>query len=474
MFTYSSLGWSNISDELSKVTSDALNIIEPAEEEINRVKNIASLALQIVSKIASKSKFTPDVVLGGSYAKGTWLKGEADIDIFVRFPKSLNKADLKKYGLEIALESMRDHKPTLRYAEHPYVEAYFEGVEVNVVPCYNVKKGEWKSAADRSPYHTRFMTEELSDQLQREARLLKKFMRGVGVYGAEIAIQGFSGYVCEVLCLKYRSFLSTLKSASRWGEGEVISLEKTDEDIQKKFLNTCIIILDPVDSKRNLGTAISPKKLAEFILASRTFLEKPSLKYFINEKDYLKKIENGEFIKNLVILKFKHSKRSVDVLWGQLKRSLNYILKQFALYDFKVLRAACATNENEESAFIFLMKSLVQPQLDNKKGPKVFRYEDSRIFVAKNFKKSKIIWLGDDARLYALMEREVKDINDFFDYILRIKRGSGIAPGLIDNMVVTYAVHIGDENIAMLSIPWIVKELVRLITSDSLLIDKNS
>ncbi len=475
MFTPSSLGWTDISNELSKVISDALKIVEPAKGEVDHVKAIASRALQRVRKVALKSRFKPDVVLGGSYAKGTWLKREADIDIFVKFPKRLNKVDLKKYGLDVALESMREYEPILRYAEHPYVEAYIEDVGVNIVPCYDVKKGEWKSAADRSPYHTLFMTEELSDSLRREARLLKKFMKGVGVYGAEIAVQGFSGYVCEVLCLKYGSFFSSLKSASRWREGEVISLEKVDENLKKKFQKASVIILDPVDSRRNLGTAISPRRLAEFILASRAFLKEPRLRYFIGEKDRLDKIGKSELMGNLVTLKFKHSKRSVDVLWGQLKRSLNYILKQFDLYDFKVLRSACATDENEESAFIFLIESLEQPEIEDKKGPEVFRYEDSRKFISKNLKRSKLIWMGDDTRLYALMERRIKDIDDFFDLLLNKKRGLGIAPGLVDGIVNTYQTYLGNRNIELLSIPWIMKELVRLLSSDRLLtIDKDS
>jgi len=40
-----------------------------------------------------------------------------------------------------------------KYAQHPYTEATVEGVRVNIVPCFDVKAGEWMSAADRSPYH---------------------------------------------------------------------------------------------------------------------------------------------------------------------------------------------------------------------------------------------------------------------------------------------------------------------------------
>ena len=458
-------------NELKKVIEEALNLVEPSKEEIDHVKALASIVFQKVSKAASDSEFKPSAVLGGSYAKGTWLKGEADIDIFVKFPKDLEKKELEKYGLDIALNSMKDYNPVLRYSEHPYVEACIDDVKVNVVPCYDVKKGEWKSAADRSPYHTEFMVKALDDDLRREVRMLKKFMKGIGVYGAEIAIQGFSGYVCEVLSINYGSFISTLKSASRWAERELISLKKVDEDFKNLFPQAGIIILDPVDYKRNLGTAISQKRLADFILASRSFLEKPSINYLIRKKDYsLDKLEKSDLLKNLVTLKFKHGKRSIDILWGQLKRSLNHILKQLNIHNFKVIRANCATDEVENSAFIFLMERIDQPSIDIKTGPKVFRHEDSKKFIEKNIKKSKIIWLGEDSRLYTMIERRVKSVNDFFyDLIHAPKGGSGIAPGLINDIANTYEVHIGKDNFNIASsMPWLAKELVKIVSSNRL------
>ena len=64
----------------------------------------------------------------------------------------------------------------MRYSEHPFVEANIDGVGVNVVPCYNVKKGEWKSAADRSTFHTEFMSEKLTGLMKDDIRVLKCFM----------------------------------------------------------------------------------------------------------------------------------------------------------------------------------------------------------------------------------------------------------------------------------------------------------
>jgi len=458
--------------ELNKVIEEALKLVEPSKEEMDHVKALASIALQRVSKAASYSEFKPIVVLGGSYAKGTWLKGEADIDIFVKFPRDLEKKELEKHGLDVALNSMKDYNPVLRYSEHPYVEACIDDVKVNVVPCYDVKKGEWKSAADRSPYHTEFMAEALDDNLRREVRLLKKFMKGIGVYGAEIAIQGFSGYVCEVLSIKYGSFISTLKSASRWAERELISLDKIDEELKKVFPQAGIIILDPVDHRRNLGTAISQKRLAELVLASRFFLERPSIDYFISKKDYpLDKLEKSDLLESLVMLKFKHSKRSIDILWGQLKRSLNHILKQLDINNFKVIRANCATDGMENSAFIFLMERIDQPRIEVKMGPKAFRHEDSKKFIEKNVKMSKSIWIGDDARLYFMIERKVKSVCDlFYNLIHAPKGGSGIAPGLINDIANTYEVHVGKDNVRIASsMPWLAKELIKIVSSDRLL-----
>ena len=53
-------------------------------------------------------------------------------------------------------------------------------------------------------------------KLRDEVRVLKKFMKGIDTYGAEIKVGGFSGMLCETLILNYGSFEDTIKSASDW------------------------------------------------------------------------------------------------------------------------------------------------------------------------------------------------------------------------------------------------------------------
>ena len=174
--------------------------------------------------------------------------------------------------------------------------------------------------------------------------LLKKFLKSVGVYGAEIATSGFSGYVTEILILKYGSFESVLQEISnisgREGEKNVISIDKTDVDIIKTFQSQ-LIIVDPVDPRRNLGTAISAESVGKFLLAARAFLEKPSLNFFEKKDKKHVDFHNKRLYPHLLIIEFSYSERSPDVIWGQLKRSLTAVSKQLNLSGFKVIRNTC-------------------------------------------------------------------------------------------------------------------------------------
>ncbi|MGI0008870.1 MAG: CCA tRNA nucleotidyltransferase, partial [Nitrosopumilaceae archaeon] len=256
-----------------KVLEQARKISIPTEKEQEKIKKISELSIQLVKEQAAKFPEVTGVEIGGSYAKGTWLSGEVDLDIFVKLKKDIDEKTFESIGKTIGFDSLRKFKPYVRYSEHPYVEAEIENTRVNVVPCYDVEVGNWKSAADRSSFHTKFILQSFDQSKKDEVRLLKKFLIGVGIYGAEIAKEGFGGYVAEVLVHHYGSFLGVVEAASGFVQHQVIG------NPTKKF-DTPLIIIDPVDSNRNLGTAISAESVGRFILASRAFLKKPSLSFF--------------------------------------------------------------------------------------------------------------------------------------------------------------------------------------------------
>jgi len=349
----------------------------PPKKLQQRKQRIAKMVCDLVSQSIEKYPEAVGFELGGSYAKGTWLPEKADIDIFVKFNKKTSEGDFRNIGTEIGFHSLKKYKPYTRHAEHPFVEAIVDGTKVNIVPCYDVNKGEWQSATDRSIYHTKFMSQRLSDSMKEEVRILKKFFLHIGVYGAEIAKEGFSGYVSEVLISYFGSFEKTIKKISEMKEGQVIG--KT----MKKF-DSPIVLIDPVDYNRNLGTAISMDNLGKFVLASRVFLKNPSKKFF-------KKPVSKHIMKNIdkvVVVQFRFKGRSDDIIWGQIKRASNALKTQLELGGFTVLRNSSVKDEKENAALIFLLHAKKIENSLVRSGPGIFSKEHCKKFIASNLKKA--------------------------------------------------------------------------------------
>lgn len=452
--------------ELDDIIREAYRLVEPSKTTRAKIGSIAEIYLKRVKDIAAEYREdVRDVILVGSYAKDTWLAESVDLDIFLKVRPEVDEERFEHIAMDVGLRALHEHSPYLRYAQHPYVEARVDGVRVNIVPCYDVEIGRWRSAADRSPYHTQYMLNALDDAKRREVRLLKRFMKVIGVYGAEIAVQGFSGYVCEVLILRYGSFLNTLENASRWREREVITVvtvvddgsrvdtreQKGGMDNNSKYDNnnnssSPIIILDPVDTNRNLGLAISYESVGRFILSARSFLRKPSIDYFTYTSTPYEPSSIGHSnLRNIIIVYFEHKPRSEDIIWGQLKSSTNAIVRQLSINDFKVLKYTCYTDGS--SAFISLMlESLNIPRLVVKQGPKVFDRHNAERFISKN--RNTLLWISnEDGRLLALAERRFHNAKDMLNHIMgKGLESSGISKGLLDDIRVNgYRIYTGDE-----------------------------
>ena len=431
------------------VLSKALKYCTPSARELKRLTVIANEAKELVSNCSSPKIL--DVLLGGSFAKGTWLKGDADIDIFIKIDTSVNDKEFEKIAIQTGCQSLKEYKPYLRYSEHPYVEAFVKGIRVNIVPCYAVEKGKWKSAADRSPFHTEYIKSRLDYENRNQVRLLKKFLKSIGIYGAEIATSGFSGYVTEVLILKYNTLELTLQAISNiTREKNIIAIDKVNEDIIKTF-QSHLIILDPIDPRRNLGAAISGESIGKFIMAARAFLEKPSMSFFVksNQKKYnATSMLYRNLYPHLLIIEFDYRKRSPDVIWGQLKRSLNAISKQLELADFKVLRNRCVTDAAEKSAaFIYLLECITLSSYAEKVGPEIFRRNETRNFIIKNKKDSLLMWVdGKDMRVTTVVRRKAVSAKSYTDSLLTTKINNiGITKGLMDDIQDTIRIYTGDE-----------------------------
>ena len=419
---------------------------------------IADLAFKLVENEIAKYPEVLGLEFGGSYAKGTWLSKDADVDIFVKFKKNTSEEKFEQISKKIGFDALKSYFPYVRYSEHPYVEAKIKDTKINVVPFYDVKLGEWKSSADRSPFHTKFMGKSLTTKMRDEVRILKTFLKSNGIYGAEIAKQGFSGYVSEVLILNFGSFENTIKSISSIKENQIIG--KTT----KKF-ETPIVIIDPIDSNRNLAAAISNENIGKFILICRALKEKPSLEFFKIKKSKISK----KFWSNLLIVKFEFKARSSDIIWGQIKRATSALSTQLELGGFTVLRSKCHTDEQKEAYLIFFLESTKISEIYQKSGPDFFREDSVYSFISKNLNNAELVWVGNNRKMISLEKRKHTNAESFMKEFLKKNLEIGIPKGLEKDFKGGFKVFLGNKALSKS----IKEEVGELISVDGTLLHFN-
>tara|TARA_B110000116_G_scaffold116940_1_gene101513 strand:- start:206 stop:1390 length:1185 start_codon:yes stop_codon:yes gene_type:complete len=328
---------------VNQLLKTVINQIKPNEGES---KEIVDLASELRDKANSLSDKKFDSMIVGSVAKGTFLKG-ADIDIFLKFSTT---ADLKKEGLSIAKKILPNGREL--YAQHPYLRGEIKGIGIDVVPCYSIENSTKPiSAVDRTPFHTEWVKKNISG-MEDEIRLTKQFLKGCGAYGASSAIGGFSGYLVEILCIKYGSFEKLINEIASWKPPLI--LDKID-----KVPNSPIMLADPVDYNRNVAAGVTLKGLGSAVLASKAFLAEPSLDFFFPKN---KKRPFQGFI-TTVILPHPGGNEETALPWLQRQGRKIYN----AIADFEPI--AWNTNLEENGYLVFETASIELPEIIPHKGP---------------------------------------------------------------------------------------------------------
>jgi len=382
-----------------KICAKVLGKVTPPLKEKEHILKLAEELRRKVQVASEEANVKAKVRVEGSVAKNTWLSKEPDIDIFMRLPTTMPREAFGTTCLKIARKATKGCKQSERFAEHPYLEAIVDFVRVNIVPCYKVEKGEWKSATDRTPFHTDYVKPLLNEEICGEIRLLKKFMKGIGVYGAEIKVGGFSGYLGELLTLNYGSFEKVLKSFGEWKGKRVIDYENhyrgRESEIAKIFEEP-LIIVDPIDKGRNVAAAVRKERLDEFIVASRAFVQKPELKFFYPQD--MKALNSEQLAKTmktrgstLIFLKFGKLKAVPDILWGQLYRSQKTIRTMLKQHDFNVIRDSVWSDEENLSVLIFELAQQILSLFRKHLGPPIEKRTECERFLRKHLGASQTV-----------------------------------------------------------------------------------
>ena len=130
-------------NKIDSVIQKAAESSVPSKPKQSKLEKISK---EIQKEIANfKDERISRVLVGGSFAKGTWLENDTDIDFFVMIEPHVERTEFEELGKSVGFYALKKYKPYLRYSEHPYVEGKVGETRINIVPCYRVEKNKWKS-----------------------------------------------------------------------------------------------------------------------------------------------------------------------------------------------------------------------------------------------------------------------------------------------------------------------------------------
>jgi len=351
------------------IDNEVLERISPSEEQRENIRSVSQELMIRVRQAVSEMGLDLEVKLVGSVAKDTYIY-KPDVDIFVLFPITTPPDEFVKVGLRIGNRVLKGEE---RYAEHPYIHGDFEGFEVDIVPCYAIgDPAGLRSAVDRTPFHTEFVMNRLMEAQKDQVRLLKQFTKGVGVYGAESKVRGISGYLVELLVLRYGDFESALNAVSKWRDGTKLAIEAVGED----QFDTPLVFYDPVDLNRNVASALSIDAFATLIFACQEYLKTPRIGFFFPKARRTwnsAEVESCMAKRGTKLLGMRLPKPGLidDNLYPQVRKSLEGIRKILESHDFIVLDDVFCMSE-EKITFLFELQTDELPILRKHRGPPVW------------------------------------------------------------------------------------------------------
>ena len=350
------------------VESDVLSEIKPTPEESREILAKAERLKDTATRYLAEHNIQARVRFVGSVGKGTFLKN-ADIDLFLLFPKTVPRPELERLGLQAGMDIIGGQK---MYAEHPYTSGTFEGVDVDLVPCYELPSAEHiLTAVDRTPFHADYVLSHSDDRIKDDIRLMKCFMKGIGAYGAEPDVRGFSGYLCELIVIRYNGFIEALTAASKWKKGERVWIEERGEP-----LKGALVFYDPVDKKRNVASAVHEDTLSRFIHACKCYLLSPDRRFFFPSERKLPSLNElvGMWKQRgtgIVSVSFMKPNIIPENLHAQIWKTQYGIEKKLNEHGFNVLRAEHG-EDDVYAHIVFELERFESPKLVLHEGPPVY------------------------------------------------------------------------------------------------------
>ena len=377
---------------MQDVLNQVLKEIKPSKEEQEAVNKIVK---EVLSRIKIKGA---KAVLGGSGAKGTWLKNSYDIDIYVKF--NYNNFKEKNISSILELNLKKSFNIEKLHGSRDYFQVKKQGFTIEIVPILEIKKADQaKNITDISQLHVEWVRNNSNEALRDNIRLAKAFCKAQNCYGAESYIKGFSGYSLEILTIKYKTFNNFIKNIVKWKQKEIIGNKEVVKKLNLSKKQSPLILIDPVQDSRNATAALSEDKYNILKVAARKFIKNPNKSFFEKKKFDIEELKKTS--KKIIILDVIPLRKKEDVAGAKLVKCLEYIKKQLEFNDFKVKDHGF--NWDKNAIFYFIMEKDNLEATKKHYGPPI--KETLRL---ENFKEK---WKGhkifkEKTKVYTIIKRK--------------------------------------------------------------------
>jgi tRNA nucleotidyltransferase (CCA-adding enzyme) len=410
------------------------DVLQKVLQRIKPVENINKKINSIVSRIEralKKCSIKADVEIGGSIAKGTYLRGDHDCDLFVRFAQKYDDNKLSEL-LEKALKSTT--LPIERiHGSRDYFQTTIDDIDYEIVPVRKIKKPtEALNVTDCSYLHVMWVKKRASEEvdgilLNDHIRIAKSFCKAQRVYGAESYIGGVSGHVLDILILHYGGFKNFVEAVSKWDTKEIIDTEeyyKNKNDVLAS-LNTAkkdspLILIDPIDKERNAAAALEQKKYTKLTNMCKRICRHATL--FMFNKHPLSKKNWVSTEKDIIEISLSPIDNKKDIAGAKMRKVFEFILKKLDENGFEVKDSEFWWDGRKKGiGLMYLPKQEIDkdfwhqgPPITNSKG-------------VKSFKEKHKNAIEKDGRLIVKLKREYISVKK----LLRILKDSEYMEGRV-------------------------------------------
>lgn len=393
---------------VQNIINQEIQLLLPDKSALKKVNELTKYFLDALEKEIIRKKIDADVFVGGSFAKGTFIKSDKyDVDVFVRFDwkyeqlseilEPVLKNVAKISGLKVEkIHGSRDYFKVMSDDSNGYFE---------VIPVTRIKKPrEERNVTDLSYFHVPYVKKYIKG-LSDEVRLAKQFFKAQRVYGAETYVSGFSGYTVELLIIYYKSFLKMLHALVKMKSGErvVIDLAKHYRNKNEIFvelneakLHSPIILIDPTYKERNALAALSHDTFVKTQKVALLFLQKPSLDFFVSKPLNAEALKRHALRKkfDFVHLTFETDKQHGDIAGTKMKKFSEMLSEEINNY-FKIKENYFSYSGEQNAECYILAKSRYEivrigPPLFMKKHVAHFKAEHLNTFVKGKFIHARI------------------------------------------------------------------------------------